>query len=162
MAQASLNNGQVLYGVNDLFIGRRSHVSARYELTLGKRQERQSSSGIIVSTGLGSTGWLTSVLAGAAGIGSALGKSIETNILKDFQWESDYLYYSVREPFPSRTSAASLVFGKVTKKEPLKLVSLMPENGVIFSDGIEADYLEFNSGTQATITVAEKQGRLVV
>jgi len=68
----------------------------------------------------------------------------------------------VREPFPSRTSAVSLVFGKVTRKEPLTLVSQMPENGVIFSDGIEADYLEFNSGTQAVVEVADKKGYLVV
>ncbi len=27
----------------------------------------------------------------------------------------------------------------------------MPENGVIFSDGIESDYLNFNSGTVTTI-----------
>lgn len=162
MAKASLNNGQVLYGVNDIFIGHRSHISARYELALGKRQEQQSSSGIIVSTGLGSTGWLKSVIAGARGVGSALGKPFQTDILKQFRWESDYLYYSVREPFPSRTSEASLVFGKVTKKDPLRLVSQMPENGVIFSDGVEADYLEFNSGTQAVIGVAERQGRLVV
>jgi len=38
----------------------------------------------------------------------------------------------------------------------------MPENGVIFSDGIEADRLEFNSGTEARITVAERQGKLVI
>lgn len=162
MAQASLNNGQTLYGVNDLFIGHRSHVSARYELTLGTRHEQQSSSGIIVSTGLGSTGWLKSVIAGARGIGNALGKPLETDILKHFRWESDYLYYSVREPFPSRMSEASLVFGTVTRKEPLRLISQMPESGVIFSDGIEADYLEFNSGTQAIVGVADKTGRLVV
>jgi NAD kinase len=162
MARARLNNGQQLYGVNDLFIGHRSHVSARYELALGQKHERQSSSGIIVSTGLGSTGWLTSVLAGAAGIGTALGRPIETGILKDFRWESNYLYYTVREPFPSRTSTVSLVFGKVTGKEPLTLVSQMPENGVIFSDGIEADYLQFNSGTQAIVDVADKKGYLVV
>ena len=162
MAQASLNNGLKLYGVNDLFIGHRSHVSARYELAVGQKHERQSSSGIIVSTGLGSTGWFTSVLAGARGIGTALGRPIETDLLKDFRWESKYLYYTVREPFPSRTSSASLVFGKVTGKDPLTLVSQMPENGVIFSDGIEADYLEFNSGTRAVVTVADKKGRLVV
>jgi hypothetical protein len=42
------------------------------------------------------------------------------------------------------------------------LVSQMAENGVVFSDGIEADYLEFNSGTRASIGVAEKQGLLAV
>jgi NAD kinase len=162
MAQASLNNGLALYAVNDLFIGHRSHVSARYELKLGKSHERQSSSGIIISTGLGSSGWLKSVITGAQGIGTALGTSFETDILKHFRWESDYLYYSVREPFPSRMSEANFVFGKVTRDEPLRLVSQMPENGVIFSDGIEADYLEFNSGTQAVVGVADKKGRLVV
>jgi NAD kinase len=162
MARARLNNGLTLYGVNDLFIGHRSHISARYELALGQKHERQSSSGIIVSTGLGSTGWFTSVLAGARGIGTALGRPIETDILKNIRWESDYLYYTVREPFPSRTSAVSLVFGRVTRQEPLTLVSQMPENGVIFSDGIEADYLQFNSGTQAIVDVAEKKGYLVV
>lgn len=162
LAKASLNTGQVLYGVNDLFIGHRSHVSARYELRLGQKIEQQSSSGIIVSTGLGSSGWLKSVIAGVRGIGSALGKTVETDVLGNFVWESDYLYYTVREPFPSKSSGASLVFGKVTRKEPLKLISQMSENGVIFSDGIEADYLEFNSGTQAVVSVAEKKGYLVV
>jgi hypothetical protein len=38
----------------------------------------------------------------------------------------------------------------------------MPENGVIFSDGLEADYLSFNSGVEARIEVAEKKGRLVI
>jgi len=162
MARARLNNGQMLHGVNDLFIGHRSHVSARYELAVGRKHERQSSSGIIVSTGLGSTGWLKSVLAGARGIGAALGSSFGSDVLKDFRWESDYLYYSVREPFPSRSSEAALVFGRVTQKQPLTLVSQMPENGVIFSDGIESDFLEFNSGMQAVVDVADKKGYLVV
>lgn len=68
LAKVELNDGQVLYGVNDLFIGRKTHVSARYEVRLGASTENQSSSGIIVSTGMGSTGWFKSVLAGASGI----------------------------------------------------------------------------------------------
>lgn len=162
MAKAMLTNGQVLYGVNDLFIGHRSHVSARYRVRIGERQEQQSSSGIIVSTGLGSTGWLKSIIAGARGIGAALGNSIKGTALDDFRWESKYLYYTVREPFPGKSSDAAMVFGRVTAKRPLELISQMPENGVIFSDGIESDYLEFNSGAHATITIAEKNGRLVI
>jgi hypothetical protein len=41
------------------------------------------------------------------------------------------------------------------------LESCMAENGMIFSDGIENDFLEFNSGTQAVIGIAERQGVLV-
>jgi len=77
-------------------------------------------------------------------------------------WDAPQLIFSVREPFPSRSSSASLIFGKVTTKEPLKLTSKVSENGVIFSDGIESDFLEFNAGMQATICIAEKVGNLVV
>jgi len=38
---------------------------------------------------------------------------------------------------------------------------IMAGNGVIFSDGIEKDFLEFNSGTQAVIGSAERKGVLV-
>jgi NAD kinase len=68
MAHATLGDGQSLLAFNDLFIGRKTHISARYRLTHVQRSENQSSSGIIVSTGAGSTGWLSSVLNGAAGV----------------------------------------------------------------------------------------------
>lgn len=157
MAKAVLNDGQVLYGVNDLFIGQRTHVSARYCIKTGGITEEQSSSGIIVSTGLGSTGWLSGILAGAAEIAHA-GRMTRP----DYSWEADKLQYAVREPFPSRTTGTDLVFGEITENSPLAVTSHMPENGVIFSDGMEADALEFPSGVTAIISIAEKKGRLVV
>jgi NAD kinase len=162
MAEAKLNNGQSLSAVNDLFIGPRTHSSARYSIRIGEKTENHSSSGIIVSTGLGSTGWLRSILAGATGVASMLsGRPLKINERKAVAWDADYLYFSVREPWPSNTSGAEIAFGKVTQRQPLVLASHMPENGVIFSDGIESDFLEFNSGTEATITVAGRKGHLV-
>jgi NAD kinase len=162
MAQAKLNTGEALCGVNDLFIGPRSHTSARYTIRVGDQAEVHSSSGIIVSTGLGSTGWFRSIVAGATGIASALaGRSLAISEKKTFAWDADYLYFSVREPWPSKTSAAEITFGKVTASQPLILVSQMSENGVIFSDGIESDFLRFNSGAEATIGVASRKGHLV-
>src|SRR5207247_452981 len=73
MAQARLNTGQTMYAVNDLFIGPKSHGSARYTIQLGTASEMHSSSGVIVSTGLGSTGWLRSLLTGAAAITQSAG-----------------------------------------------------------------------------------------
>lgn len=183
MAKAALNNGQTLYGVNDLFIGPKTHCSARYLIRTGEASETQSSSGVIVSTGMGSTGWLKSLLTGAAAItqsaGSALTRratedlfatknpkskasaKVRLNLKTEFAWDADYLFYTVREPFPTQTTGASLVFGRVTAESPLILESRMAENGVIFSDGIEKDFLEFNSGTQAVIGIAERKGVLV-
>ena len=83
------------------------------------------------------------------------------NVKTEFAWDANYLFYTVREPFPTKTTGASLVFGRVTPETPLILESRMAENGVIFSDGIEKDFLEFNSGTQAVIGIAERKGALV-
>ena len=161
MAKATLNTGLELFAVNDLFIGPRSHVSARYVLRAEGREERQSSSGIIVSTGLGSTGWLRSLFAGWAGAATANGAMVPDGAADgSFPWDANFLSFFVREPFPSRTSGATLVCGRVQDRA-LEIVSEMPENGVIFSDGIEADFLEFNAGTKATISVAERAGLLV-
>jgi NAD kinase len=163
MAKAALANGQVLHAVNDLFIGARSHTSALYEIATAERHETQSSSGLIVSTGLGSTAWFKSIVTGSLAIADAFGSHADAAPSYAPQaWDSAELRFAVREPFPSRTSQVSLVYGRLAKFETLRLRSLMPENGVIFSDGIEADRLDFNSGTEAQITVAERTGRLVV
>ncbi len=74
---------------------------------------------------------------------------VRLNVRTEFAWDANYPFFTVREPFPTHTTGASLVFGRVTPEAPLRLDSQMAENGVIFSDGIEKDFLEFNSGTQA-------------
>lgn len=162
MARARLSDGQTLHAVNDFFIGAKSHVSARYEIIRGQKSESHSSSGIIVSTGLGSSGWFRSVLTGAAALTHHATPSLATLRDQGFPWDADYLYFSVREPFPSVTSQTELVFGKVSAKTPLRLVSKMPDYGVVFSDGIEADFLEFNSGMEVIVDVADRQGTLVI
>ena len=59
------------------------------------------------------------------------------------------LVFSVREPFISKTSGAEIVHGTIVEDRPLEIISRMPQNGVIFSDGIEEDRLDFNSGAIA-------------
>ena len=162
LAEARLNDGQTLCGVNDIFIGQRTHASARYRLEASGRAESQSSSGVIVSTGLGSTGWFKSVMAGVSGIDSARGLHREPSGPVSFPWESRFLYYVVREPYPSKSTGASLVFGKIDESHPIRITSNMPENGVIFSDGMEQDCLEFNSGAIVTVGISGRIGNLVV
>ena len=162
MAEARLSDGQRLRAVNDLFVGPRSHTSALYEIEIGERRESQSSSGLVVSTGLGSTAWLKSIVTGSWGISDAIAGRASPHAYRAQPWDANELTFAVREPFPSRASAAELVYGRVTREQPLRLRSRMPESGVIFSDGMESDFLRFTAGMEATIAIAESKGRLVV
>jgi NAD kinase len=163
MAEAVLNDGQRLLAFNDLFVGARSHVSARYHLSHGDRSEEHSSSGILIATGAGSTGWLRSVYAGAGRIVEGLGGMVTPPADGGrFALDDDRLVYAVREPWPSKTTGASVVYGVITREQPLIVASHMADNGVIFSDGIEADYLTFTAGFTATIGIAARRASLVV
>jgi hypothetical protein len=165
MARAVLNDGQALLAVNDLFVGARTHVSARYQIRLGEQAESQSSSGIIVSTGAGSTGWFRSILTGASAVAMAYAPSDDVERIRGqfaFKWDSPRLAFSVREPFVSRSSRADCVFGWIEPGATLVVESRMPRNGVIFSDGVEEDFLAFNSGAIATIGLADQALALLV
>jgi NAD kinase len=161
MAQVTLSDGQTMRAVNDLFIGPRSHTSALYDIEIGGQREAQSSSGVIVSTGLGSTAWMKSVVAGAASIVQRLQPG-QPVVYAAQAWDAQQLTFAVREPFQSKASHTNLTFGAVTREQPLKLRSKMPDNGVIFSDGIEMDFLRFTAGVEAIVTVAKAQGQLAV
>jgi hypothetical protein len=165
MAAATLNDSQTLLAFNDLFIGAKSHVSARYKIMQGDHEEHHSSSGIIVSTGIGSSGWLSSLFNMANGMYAVFSHAREhTAVLPPvrMQWESDQLVFVVREPFVSKTSGAAIVSGLVSPASPLVIESEMADGGVIFSDGVETDFLPFNSGAVATINLANKKTNLIV
>ncbi|HEX4124570.1 MAG TPA: hypothetical protein VHY37_07565 [Tepidisphaeraceae bacterium] len=164
LAQAALDDGQRLLAFNELFIGARSHVSARYRLTLGGKSEPQSSSGVLVCTGAGSSGWLSSVFKMAGGLASAFAPTGAKPSIAPLRlsWEDPRLVFVVREPFVSRTSSARIVAGIVDPNKQIIIESNMPSDGVIFSDGVEADFLQFNSGAIARISAAEKKAKLVV
>lgn len=165
LAEARLSDGQSLRAVNDLFIGPRSHTSALYDIGYRQQTERQSSSGLIVSTGMGSTAWMKSVVTGSLGIAQAIsqgaGGGAGAQAYRPTPWDAKHLLFAVREPFGSRHSDTQLVYGQIEANEPLRVRSQMPEGGIIFSDGMEADRLDFSAGMEAHIGVCAQQGWLV-
>ena len=160
LAEARMSDGQRLLAFNDIFLGAQTHVSARYRVRWAKTEEPQSSSGVLVSTGAGSTGWVSSVFNMASGVAALTGGHSVKPIRLD--WEDRRLLFVVREPFLSRHSKASIVAGIVEPQQTLELQSLMPSGGVIFSDGVEADFLQFNSGSSVTVKAAAETAQLVV
>jgi NAD kinase len=159
MAEARFQDGQSILAFNDLFIGASSHVSARYKITLQGKTEHQSSSGILVSTGAGSTGWISSVFNMAGGLAAAMGGKPLQAIHMD--WEDPRLFFVAREPFVSRHSSADLVTGWIGNGQQLLVESTMPSGGCVFSDGIEADSVEFNAGAVLRVQRSAEKARLV-
>lgn len=154
-AEAVLNDGQKLLAVNDLFIGISSHSSARYKIILNGKEEIHSSSGIIVSTKTGSTGWLSSIFNMAYGI-------LGCQKLSYPKLKEEDLYFAVREPFKSKRTQTEICGGTIKRGNKLIIESLMPNNGFIFSDGIEQDFLQFNSGATAEIRMSDEEAVLVI
>jgi NAD kinase len=160
MAEAKLTDGQSLLAFNDLFIGPKTHVSARYRIVWSGKSEPQSSSGVLVSTGAGSTGWLSSIFNMTRGVAGLAGAAFA--VPTHLEWEDLRLVFVVREPFISRHSQAEIVAGMIAPGQELVLESLMPSGGVIFSDGTEADFLKFDSGVTAVIRASEQKAHLVM
>ncbi len=152
LAEVKLNDGQRLLAFNDFFIGSQTHVSARYKLEYKSHVENQSSSGIVISTGAGSTGWLSALFNMASGLSEMVGHPAISPVR--FSWSSPDLMFVVREPFQSKHSQASVVSGMLKNGETLQIESRMPSGGTIFSDGIESDFIAFNSGLLATVRKA--------
>ena len=148
MVQAELEAGETLLALNEIFVGHRSHQSARYRIEAEGEAEDHSSSGLIVASGTGATGWARSIME-ATHLELSLGR------------EEHAVGFWVREPFPSIATATKLRAGKITEK-PLFITSRMNEGGVIFADGIEQDFIAFDWGRQARLSPASRVLRLVV
>ena len=150
MALARREDGQELRALNEIFLGHASHQSARYRLSVGEQSERHSSSGVIVATGTGATGWTRSICEQRA-ITAALPGAVDRQLV-----------WMVREPFPSVATGTALNFGLLDADQKLVLQSEMDEGGVLFADGIESDRIEFLSGQRCEIGIAPERLRLVV
>lgn len=147
MVEGVLDTGERLCALNELFVGHRSHQSARYRIADGEVEEEQSSSGVIVATGTGATGWARSIM-------EATKRRIE---LKP---DERALAWLVREPFPSIATSTKMRSGKLAG-HPLQITSHMNEGGVIFADGIEQDFLMFDWGRSIIVRPSAQGLRLI-
>ncbi|MDQ1650987.1 MAG: hypothetical protein QOI35_187 [Cryptosporangiaceae bacterium] len=150
MAAATLDDGQVLTGLNELYVGHASHQSARYVLrTADGRTERQSSSGVLAGTGTGSTGWCASI-AHDRDAGPLLPAP-----------DADTLCWFVREAWPSPATGATLTAGELSHGSTLEL-TCESDRLVVFADGVEADHLTLAWGQRITLGTAPRHLNLVL
>jgi NAD kinase len=162
MASVTLNDGRSLLAFNDFLIGRKDQASARYTISWNGARETQSSSGLLVSTGAGSTGWLSSTQNMAESLSRLVEPQSAALPRLRLDWEDPRLAFVVREPHGSRSSGFVIGAGFIAPGESLVLESQMPEGGAIFSDGMLHDALAFDAGCIATVSAATRHARLVM
>jgi NAD kinase len=149
MVEAVLDDGQRVLALNEVFLGHESHQSARYLIRCPAGEEHQSSSGIVVTTGTGATGWGRSI-------------SLERHTTLPLPEPAEPgLAFFVREAWPSPTFGVSVTEGLIGSGERLEIVSELNDGGVVFGDGIESDRVDFGWGLQATVRIARERLRLV-
>jgi NAD kinase len=146
MVEARLDDGQLIRALNEVFVGHVTHQSARYSIAVDGRTERQSSSGVVVATGTGSTGW-------AASLNRQLAHPLELPGPHDAD-----LAFFVREAWPSALTGTSLTAGRVAS---LTVICELSDGGVVFGDGIEADRITADWGQRIEIGASERRLRLV-
>lgn len=149
MVSASAGDGLELTALNEIYLGHPGHQSARYRLTAaGGESETQSSSGLLVGTGTGTTGWLASV-ARERGEPFALPGPADPELV-----------WFVREAWPSPTTGATLTGGLLGPRDRLEVL-VQSEGLTVFGDGIEADHLAPDWGQTVTLRTAERRLVLV-
>ena len=149
MVDAVADDGQRLTALNEIFVGQPSHQSARYRLTVADRTERQSSSGLIVGTGTGGTGWCASL------------QRQQAPALLLPRPDAAALAWFVREAWPSPSTGADLTVGVLVADQDL-LVRVESDSLVVFGDGMESDRLTLSWGQQLRIQRAGRVLRTVV
>ncbi|MFJ9544352.1 hypothetical protein ACIRPX_45115 [Streptomyces sp. NPDC101225] len=151
MVEAVADDTQRLVALNEIYLGAVGHQTARYRLGLeddGGAVEAQASSGVLVGTGTGATGWIRSVWQ-ERGTGLRLPGPTEHRLL-----------WFVREAWPSPATGTSLVAGELPAPARLRL-TVESEHLIVFGDGMEKDALELTWGQSVSVGVCGQRLRLI-
>ncbi|WP_031480518.1 NAD(+)/NADH kinase [Streptomyces bicolor] len=151
MVEAVTDDTQRLVALNEIYLGAVGHQTARYRLGLeddGGVVEAQASSGVLIGTGTGATGWIRSVWQERGG-----------RLRLPAPTEERLLWY-VREAWPSPATGTSLVAGELSTGNRLR-VTVESERLVAFGDGMEADAMDLTWGQTVRVGVCGERLRLV-
>lgn len=149
MVTAETDDGQRLTGLNEIYLGQPTHQTARYTLRLPDgRAEAQASSGLIVSTGTGATGWCRSAWL-----------ERKSPLVLPAPDEGRLAWF-VREAWPSPATGTALTEGLLAAGQEME-VTAESDRLVLFGDGIEADTIPLTWGQSARLRLADRSLRLL-
>jgi hypothetical protein len=147
MVEAVTDDGQVLRALNEVYVGAPSHQTARYTVHVAGRSEAQASSGVLVTTGTGATGWCRSV---------ALER--HSTVVLPGPTEPALAWF-VREAWPSPATGTGLVEGRLDGNR--LTLTIGSDRLVVFGDGVEDDRLTVSWGQRVDVRRSDRVLRLV-
>jgi hypothetical protein len=149
MVTARADDGQELTALNEVYLGSPSHQTARWRLTTPEGEvERQASSGLLVGTGTGATGWCRSTW------------QERRSALRLPAPDDGGLAWFVREAWPSPATGTAHTEGLLATGQALT-VEVESEGLVAFGDGLESDRLTLTWGQRVEVGAAARTLRLV-
>ena len=154
MVRAVTDDGQELHALNEVYVGHRSHQTSRYLLsTPDGRREEQASSGVVVGTGTGASGWLASLARQRGGDVALPGAS------------DPRLAWFVREAWPSPTTGADVTAGLLDAGGDDDggdlVLDVLSDELVVFGDGLEEDRLLLTRGQRLHVGLSPRRLRLL-
>jgi hypothetical protein len=152
MVEAVSDDTQRLLALNEIYLGPPGHQTARYRLGPDAPDapvEPQASSGVLVGTGTGATGWIRS-----------LWQERHSELRLPAPTDPRLLWF-VREAWPSPATGTSQVAGELGREEGLRL-TVESDRLVVFGDGMETDALELTWGQTVRLGISATSLRLAV
>ncbi len=129
--------------VSEIYIGEDSrYTMSRHQLIHNGKVEEHKGSGLLISTGAGSTGWFDSAIRYLY----PSGKIIPRN--------SKQVQYLLTEPHKGKFTTYKMTHGIIKEDDLFEIISLNDSDGVLLIDSLEK--IKIKEGSKITIKLGEK------
>ena len=129
--------------VSEIYIGEESrYTMSRHQLIHNNDVEEQKGSGLLISTGAGSTGWFDSAIRDLHPNGKVISR------------DAKEVQFLLTEPHKGKFSIYKMTHGIIKENDVFEIISLNDSDGVLLIDSLEK--IKIKEGSKIKIKLGEK------